>query len=76
MNLPPHRPPDRELHIISEGFFGTQSMLRYEWVNWAIGYTDSPLQEVTYGVNCPLVEYYDYCKVLQKACAKYLEENK
>lgn len=76
MNLPPHRPPDREIHILSEGFFGMQGMLRSEWINWAIGYTDSDLQEVMYKVSCGLVEYYDYCKVLQQACLKYLEENR
>lgn len=53
-----------------------QGMLRSEWINWAIGYTDSDLQEVMYKVSCGLVEYYDYCKVLQQACLKYLEENR
>ena len=76
MNLPPHRPPDKEIHILSDGFFGMQGMLCPEWINWAIGYTDSDLQEVTYGVKCDRVEHHNYCKVLQQACLKYLEENK
>ena len=66
------RPPNKEMGILAEGFFGQQSMIRTEWINWAIEYTHSDLPKVSMYVTCNLVSYYDYCQVLQRACSKYL----
>ena len=74
MNLPPHRPPDKEIKILAEGFFGIQGMILVEWLAWAISHTESDLPEVDRGFDPSLSEYYDYCKVLQSACIKYLGE--
>ena len=67
------RPPDRELYILAGGFFGQQSMLCAEWVNWAIDYTNSDLRRCSRSEYYGLVSYYNYCKVLQQACINYLE---
>lgn len=72
VEIPPHRPNDRELRILAEGFFGQQSMLSSFWVNWAIDYTHSDLPRAGMYSTCSLVEYYDYCQVLQRACAHCL----
>lgn len=66
------RPSNKEMGILAEGFFGQQSMLCAEWINWAIEYTHSDLPKVGMYDTCDLSSYYDYCQVLQIACNHYL----
>jgi len=66
------KPSNKEMRILVEGFFGQPRMIAGEWVNWAIGFTGSPLPTISDVTVFDLTSYYDYCKVLQIACIKYL----
>ena len=66
------RPTDSELRVIRKGYFLPPELVFYQWINWAIEYTNSNHPKVHGGSRPSLVEMDNLYSILQKAANKYL----